>query len=75
MSSQRNDPLMTNRLPTKPYTSRSDQSIEPGLPDFDLSNIREWRRQAERLITENPAAVLAISLGVGFLIGWWKKRK
>jgi hypothetical protein len=66
---------MINRLPTKPYASQSDRSGESGLPDMDLTNVREWRQQAERFISEYPAAVLAVSLGVGFLIGWWKKRK
>lgn len=66
---------MINRLPTQPYASRSDRSAERGLPDMDLSKVQEWRQEAERLIGQYPAAVLAISLGVGFLIGWWKKRK
>ena len=74
---QKKNIVMINRVLDKPFeTAEETQSIAGlELPQVDLSKIKDWRREVEKLIGDHPAAALGIAVGVGFLIGWWNKRK
>jgi hypothetical protein len=70
---------MINRIPNNPLETNvgveKQNSSSLPIPNIDLSVVQEWRRDVEDLIAKHPGTFLAVSVGVGLVLGWWAKRK